>query len=716
MRQIVQSARTGRLALREVPEPKVRPGHLLVRTRASLISAGTERLMLGFARKSLAGKARARPDLVRKVLEKARRDGIGATLRAVRARLDEPIPLGYSAAGAVEAVGAGLEGRFRVGERVAVAGAGVANHAELNIVPENLAVPVPDSVADEEACFATLGAIALHAVRLAEARLGDVVGVIGVGLVGQLACQLLALAGARVVALDYDRRRLDLARQLGAELALDLAEGDPAPAVAALSAGMGCDGVLIAAASEDSTPFATAAAIARDRARVTVVGMTGTAFPYREFMQKELSIAVSRSYGPGRYDRDYEGRGVKYPEGYVRWTETANLAECVRLMRPELPRRLRVGPLISHRFEIGRAEEAYTLVAEAREPHLGVVLGYPERPAARPAIRPPAARPGAGGCVLGMIGAGAFARTQLLTELKRLPAVRLAALATLRPISAEHTASRFGFARVSADADAVLADAEVNAVLIASPHSSHAELAARALEAGKAVLVEKPLALDRAGLNRVIEARNRSTAFFQVGFNRRFAPFSARARRALDVIPGPRNILVRVNAGPLAADSWVGEPEEGGGRVLGELCHFVDLAAFLAGDRIVSVAARAARAAKLAEEVSVTLSFAEGSLATLVYSALGDPAAAKELVEVYAGGTVIAIDDFRRLSVTGPGRGGGTRARLGQDKGHAAELRAFVAAVANGGPPPVDEDELIRSSLASLAVLESLRSGAPVAL
>ena len=715
MKQVIQSARTGKLALRDVPAPQVKAGHLLVQTRASLISAGTERMVVAFARKNIAGKARARPDLVKKVLAKTRRDGIQATLRAVLARLDEPLPLGYSAAGEVAAVGAGLEGVFAVGQRVAVAGAGLANHAELNVVPRNLAAPIPDGVADEEACFATLASIALHGCRNLAPGLGDVVAVLGAGLLGQLAVQLLALGGARVVALDYDQERLDLARRLGAELAWNLADSGLTEAVMALTTGKGCDGILIAAATESSEPFATAAAIARDRARVSMVGMTGTEFPYREFMQKELSLVVSRSYGPGRYDDDFEGRGVKYPEGFVRWTETENLAECVRLMAPALPRRLDTAALISHRFAFADAEAAYTLVTEMTEPHLAVVLAYPEGQAAAPVF--PAARTAAdGGCVLGMIGAGNFARTVLLPELKRIRGVRLHTVADQGAAIADHAGGTFGFAAAVTDLQAVLDDPQINAVVIATRHDSHADLTARALAAGKAVLVEKPLGLSREEINRVIAARNESPAFFQVGFNRRFAPMARDLRRHIEGRPGPRFILARVNAGGVPAESWL-HGAEGGGRILGEVCHFIDLARFFAGAAIVSVQADAAAVgAGTCDDLTVTLRFADGSLATVAYTALGDTAFSKELFEVYAGGSVATIDNFRTMTVTENGRVSKRSSRGGQDKGFRGALQAFVDAVAGGGPAPVDESELVESSLATIAVLESLRDGGRVDL
>lgn len=716
MKQVIQSARTGKLALKEVPSPKVKAGSLLVATRASLISAGTERMVVEFARKSLAGKAKARPDLVRKVLDKAKRDGLAATFRAVMARLDEPLPLGYSAAGEVVAVGAGLEAAFRVGQRVAVAGAGLANHSELNVVPRNLAVPLSESVPDEHACFGTLGSIALHGVRSLQVGLGDVVCVVGVGLVGQLAVQFLALQGARVIALDANAERLALAARLGAELAWNLADSGLVEAVDSMTGGIGCDAILICAATESNGPLETAAEIARDRARVVMTGKTGTEFPYAAFMKKELSVMVSRSYGPGRYDEDFEGRGVKYPVGFVRWTETENLAEVVRLMAAPAGRRLEIAPLISHRFAFDRAEEAYHLVTEATEPHLGVVLTYdrPAPAAAAPVFAAPKA-PASGRCVLGVIGAGSFARTVLLPEFKRLSAVEMAVVATTRGMTADHARSVFGFGRACTDAAEVLADPSVNAVLIATRHAAHAELTARALEAGKAVLVEKPLAVDRAQLNRVIAARNASDAFLTVGFNRRFAPMIAKARAELARRPGAKVLSLRVNAGPLPREAWLNAAEEGGGRVIGEACHFIDLARSLVGSAIVSVSAESA-AAGSGDDVAVSLAFADGSLANLVYTGQGDSAFSKERFECFAGGAVIAIDNFLSLSVTADGRTNVEKAKLGQDKGHRAEVEAFVRAVASGGPAPVDEAELIETSLATIAVLDSLREGRRVFL
>ncbi len=714
MKQIVQSARTGELRVRSVPTPKVAPGELLVETRASLISAGTERMVVEFARKNLAGKARARPDLVKKVKDKVKSDGLAATARSVLARLDEPLPLGYSASGRISAVGAGLEGRFRIGQRVAMAGAGIANHAETNLVPTNLAVAVPDGVSDEEACFATLGAIAMHAVRNLDRALGEVVAVIGVGLVGQIAVQLLRLAGIRVVALDYDTERLDLAESMGAELVLDLAQPGAAEAVAALTRGIGCDGVLMAAATKSSEPFSTAALIARDRARLCMVGLSGTEFPYADFMKKELSVVVSRSYGPGRYDADYEERGVKYPPGFVRWTETENMIEVLRLMTPGRAPRLDVGALITHRFEIESAEAAYELVTGQKEPHLGVVLAYGQGEDEKPA---PAALPARTAekkdvCVLGLIGAGNFARTVVLPRLAKRREIELHTVVTRRGLTAAHNQRNFGFAQAETDIAAIFDNPDINAVIVTTRHNSHADLAARALKAGKSVYVEKPLGLTVDEIEQVRAARAGSPGFLQVGFNRRFAALARRARASLSDIAGPKFMLLRVNAGGLAADSWINSPEEGGGRILGEVCHFVDLARFFCASPIASVQADAAGSA---EDVTVTLGFADGSLASIAYTGLGDGAYPKERFEIFAGGTVLALDNFRNLVIST----GGTEKRhagRGQDKGHGAALNAFVKAVRSGGPAPIDEAELFETSLATLAILRSLQSGLRVDL
>jgi len=720
MKQVIQNARGGKLRLKSVPAPEVQRNAVLVRTSASLISAGTERQMVDFAQSSLVSKARSRPDLVRKVLDKVHRDGAVATLKSVLARLDEPLPLGYSAAGVVTEVGAGLEGKFNVGQLVAIAGTGIANHAEFNVVPENLVVPVPGDVSAEQASFGTLSSIALHSVRLVRPQLGDFVAVLGAGLVGQLVAQFARLSGARVIVLDYNAARLKLAKANGAETVVLLGAGNPAEAVLDLTHGRGCDSVLIAAATASSEPFQTAAEIARDRATVCQVGITGTEFPYRLFMQKELNIIVSRSYGPGRYDRDFENKHMKYPVGYVRWTETDNLREAARLMSPSLMPRLDVESLITHRFPFSEAEDAYDLVMNGTEPHLGVVLEYGAggtKADNSHCITLGDAKPvGRAQCVLGAIGAGNFGKTTILPALKADSRVQLHTIVTKRGVSSEGTGDKLGFARASTDINDILENEEISSVVVTTPHSSHADLVTRALAAGKNVFVEKPLALSYEQLQAVIEARSKSSAFFMVGFNRRFAPQVQEARKFLSSRAGRSFISIRINAGQLPPESWQRDAEEGQGRILGELCHFVDLALYLADSPVVSVAAQAAEAVRgMCEDVSVTLRFADGSLANIVYTTLGDTSFSKELIECYKGGGVCRIDNFRELVIVSSGKQIAKKKSVAQDKGHNAQVKAFVDGVI-GGVPPVDEQSLIDSSMATLLVLKALRLGHPVEL
>lgn len=719
MKQVIQNAKGGKLRLKDVPAPGIAARSLLVRTEASLISSGTERQMVGFAQSNMIEKARARPDLVRKVVDKMRRDGPMATVKSVLARLDEPLPLGYSSAGRVIEVGAGLEGVYSVGQMVACAGIAIANHAEYNVVPENLVVPVPDDVTAEQACFTTLSSIALHSVRLLQPALGDVVAILGAGLVGLLATQFAKLHGARVIVLDYNPGRLALARQLGAEVTVDLSSGNPTESVLDVTRGIGADAVLIAAATKTSEPFQTAAEIARDRGKVCLVGITGTEFPYRPYMQKELTVLVSRSYGPGRYDRDFENKHVKYPLGYVRWTEHENLRECARLMSPSLAHRLDVDTLTSHRFAFAESERAYDMVLNATEPHLGVVLRYDAKSDAAPAravTLKAAPAKASGKAVISAVGAGSFGKTMILPALKEDARATLRTLVTSRGVSSEGSGEKFGFARASTDLNDVLSDAETSAVVITTPHGTHAGMVSRFLAAGKHVFVEKPLALSHEELARVVEARNAASAFFTVGFNRRFAPYVREARQFMAKRPGRSVVTIRVNAGQLPPESWQRDAEEGNGRILGELCHFVDLAMYLVDAPATAVTATSASADRgLCEDVSTSITFADGSLANIIYTALGDTSFSKELIECYKGGAVCSIDNFRELLVVSDGKTVTKKTSMAQDKGHKAQIEAFVAGVLSG-TAPVDEQALVDSSAATLAVLDSLRLGRPVDL
>lgn len=712
MKQIIQSRKTGKLSIKDVPNPTVEPGYLLVRTTASLISAGTERQEIIFAKKNLVAKAKARPDLVKKVLRKVNKDGLRQTFQSVMARLDEPLPLGYSATGDVIALGEGLEGQFRVGERVSMAGSGIANHAEINSVPANLSSSIPDSVSNEEACFGTVSSIALHAVRNLRLGIGDTISVIGMGLIGQLAAQLIRLSGSRVVAIDYNESRLKLAMSLGAEFSINLSRSNPTEEMAKFTAANGCDGILIAAATKSNEPFQTAADIARDRARVTMVGMTGTNFPYADFMKKELNIIVSRSYGPGRYDSDFEQEGVKYPAGWIRWTETENLRECLRLMGEKNERQLKVAPLISHQFPLAKSEDAYSMILNSTEPHLGVVLSYKGKTIEKQptSIKTRTTKKNKK-CVLGVIGAGNYARTVLLPLLKQHKQVTLHTVVTKKGASANYSKETFGFENASTDPEQVISNPEINSVLIATRHSSHANLTLRALSAGKNVFVEKPLALNQIELNKIIVAKRKSeNIFFQVGFNRRFAPMAIKTKQELIKSPAPRFMTFRINAGKIPTNHWIHNPKEGGGRILGELCHFIDLARFFASAPISSVYGEASEIKKqLCENVTASLSFANGSLANLLYTANGDDSREKENYEIFLEGKNFKISDFRKLEITGHGKSFVKRDQ--QNKGLKESIYSFVDVITKKDSIPVDENEIIDSSSGTLAVLESIRNG-----
>jgi predicted dehydrogenase len=710
--QLLQSYRTGELRLADVPAPAVRAGSLLVRTRASLVSAGTERMIIDLARKSLLGKARERPDLVRKVLAKVKKEGLLPTVAAVRGRLDQPIPLGYSCVGEVMAVGEGVEG-FAVGDRVACAGAGAANHAELNLVPKNLAARVPEGVPNEAAAFATVGSIALQGVRVAHIELGEWVAVIGLGLIGQLTVQLLAAAGARVIGVDVDPGKLEPARRAGAEVALARSEPRLVEQILATTAGHGVDAVLITAAAPNNDPIELSGEIARERGRVVAVGAVKMDVPRKPFYEKELELRLSRSYGPGRYDPRYEEQGSDYPYGYVRFTEQRNLESFLALCRPgpASVSRIDVAPLVTHRFPIARALDAYKLITEGGEPFIGVLLTYEGAGPARGSVRignGRAASAGTSGRLgLGVVGAGSFAGSVLIPAFARTDA-RLEAIASAGGITARHLGERFGFHAAATTLDGVLGTAGVDAVVLCTRHNLHADHAVRALRAGKHVFVEKPLALTEADSEAVLAAQAESARVLTVGFNRRFSALSTELRDRLARRREPVGIVYRVNAGPLPASHWTRDRAIGGGRILGEVCHFVDLCAFLVGVRLDAVSGAA-----LGDDGCIaTLRYADGSAASIVYATGGDPSVSKERVEVVGDGVVATIDDWRSLMVS---EGGKERVRrlMSADKGHRSEAAAFVTACRTG-VPPIAYDSLRETSLATLAIDRAVRGETPV--
>lgn len=716
MKQVIQSYRTGELWLADVPSPGPRSGGVVVHTAASLVSAGTERMIVELAKKSLIGKAQARPDLVRKVLDKIKTEGLWPTLEKVFAKLDTPIPLGYSCAGTVVEAGAGSG--LRAGDRVACAGAGYATHAEYNFVPRNLCARIPEAVSFADASYATLGAIALQGVRQADLRLGESVAVIGLGLLGLLTVQLLAAAGCRVIGSDPDPSRCDLARTLGAH---ETVTGGLAEAAAAFSDGHGVDAVVITAATKSNEPIEVAAEACRPKGRVVVVGMVGMDVPRDPFYKKELDLRLSMSYGPGRYDPAYEEGGHDYPYSYVRWTEQRNMQAFLELVAAG---KVTPAALTTHRFPIDAALRAYDLLeGTPKEPYLGIVIDYLEAvSAAAPQRRVdlPTARPATGRLGVGFIGAGNFAKSVLLPALGRQADVALTGLCTATGMSGVETGKRHGFRFATTNVDELLADPATQAVFIATQHHTHASFVIRALEAGKHVFVEKPLCTtpeDLARIDEVVRSLPRPGPCLMVGFNRRFSPHALAIRAAFAGRNTPLVVNYRVNAGVAAADSWVQDPERGGGRVIGEVCHFVDLSEFLVGSAPETVYAASIRTADRRDvpedSIVVTLTYADGSLATIQYLAHGASQVPKERGEVCADGVTAILDNYRQTTFHG------SKARRvdgRQDKGFDEEIRSFLGVVRGGGAWPITYESLARTTRVTFAILESLREARPVAI
>ena len=717
MKQVLQNMKTGAVTVADVPAPALQRGRVLVRAVASLISAGTERMKVELGRKSLLGKARERPDLVRQVVQKAKQEGVVSTYNAVRAKLDADAPLGYSAAGLVVGVGAEVTG-LRVGDRVACAGHPYAAHAELLSVPQNLCVHLPDGVGFDAGAFGTLGAIALQGVRLAAPTLGEACVVIGLGLLGQLTVQLLKAHGCRVFGVDLDESRVALAKAHGADDGC-LPDAEVERRIAAWTRGRGADAVVVTAATRSNQPIELAGRISRLKGRVVAVGLVGMDVPREIYYERELSLQVSMSYGPGRYDAEYEERGHDYPFAYVRWTEARNIEAFLDAIAAG---NVRVTHLITHRFPIEQGARAYELIAgDSKEAHLGVLLEYPHERALTPRIelrardRRTDAADRRDVVRVGLIGAGNYARKFLLPQLQAAGA-ELHAIATANGISARETGAKYGFSYCTAQTDEVINDPSVNLVVIATRHDTHARLATEALRAGRHVFVEKPLALTDEELDEVCAAAAQTDAQLFVGFNRRFAPLARRAREFFADTRAPLSIVYRVNAGRIARDHWIQDERTGGGRIVGEVCHFIDLMQFLTGARVTRVFAESitARNREIVDEDSVviTLRFADGSNGTICYLAEGDAALAKERIEIFGAGRSFVLDDFRRASLYHNGREEQTRQRA-QDKGQADEVRALCAMVRDNLPAPIALDDLLATTRATFRIREALRTGAP---
>lgn len=709
MRQLLQSLRTGELSVAECPVPARPAGFVLVANRASLISAGTERATVLAAEASLIGKARQRPDKVRQVLDNIRKEGLLATVQKVREKLDQPKALGYSSAGVVLQCDPG-ETRFRAGDAVACGGQDYASHAEIVSVPRNLVVPLPGGVSYEAGAFATVGAIALQGVRRAGVELGHRVLVIGLGLLGQLSWQLLESAGCAVIGTDVSRGAVDAAQRLGLRRSLVRGQDDVEAACAALSDGHGMDSVIITASAQSNDPVELSCAVCRERGRVVVVGAVPMNVPREPFYRMELDLVISRSYGPGRYDPEYEEGGTDYPYGFVRWTEGRNMQSFLDAVASG---GVNVEGLITHRFDFADVDRAYEIVSGKRdEAHIGIVLTYPEQvsTADRVAVGPVS---GAGQQELrvGFVGAGSFARSYLLPNLKGQRGLRLVAVATAKGYTAVDAAKKFGFAEARGDAEGLVRDPGIDVVFIATRHDQHGPLARLALESGKHVFVEKPLAVNEQHLEPLVVAARSAGRVLQVGFNRRFSPLSVALRECLSRGSGPVQVSYRINAGALPQTHWLLDPLQGGGRIVGEGCHFIDLVQFLTGESPVRITV-----SRFGDDAtgsaSMILELTGGSLGAIVYQANGAARLAKERIEAFVGGRGGVIHDWRRLDLY-EGRSEKSVKARGQAKGFAEEIAEFLAAVRSGQPAIPLESQFLTTA-ATFAALRSASDRVPV--
>ena len=757
MKQILQSYKTGELWLAKVPTPVCKVGGIVIRNRASFLSAGTERMLVDFAKKNLVGKALAMPDQVRRVIRKMKAEGLVNTLEKVKAKLDQPIPLGYSCAGVVEEVGSGVSG-VAAGDRVACGGAGYANHAEYNYVPRNLVVRIPEGVSDADASCATVGSIALQGVRQADVRLGEVVGVIGLGLLGLLAVQLLKAGGARVIGFDPDASKTNLAMEMGAD-AVAVSSKQLAVSSKEMTDGHGVDAVLITAATKSSEPVALAGDLCRIRGKVVVTGLVGMDIPRDQYYKKELDFKLSLSYGPGRYDTAYEEGGHDYPYGFVRWTEQRNMKAFLDLVAEG---KVMPSKLVTHRFNFEDALDAYSLMLGKTERYLGIVLKYnsEQRTEERgrraehgrlrskeegmQTVQKGAERKEQMGRVIqlkpdrplithhsslitptiGFIGAGNFAKGVLLPQLRKLGDVRLKGICTATGMGAAEIGKKEGFEFATTDYVEILKDPDINSVFIATRHNSHYKFVCEALKAEKNVFVEKPLCLNEIELAEIESAHcspptaysptritHHSSPILMAGFNRRFSPLVRKMKET--VRNRPMMISYRVNAGVIPREVWIQDLDVGGGRIVGEVCHFVDTVSYLSGSAPRTVYAGCVRKSDQSipdeDNLSILIGFENGSVGNIIYTAYGSPLVPKEFVSISCGDMTLQMDDFQELKVSRRNKKERTKLR-GQDKGFQGELAAFVEGLKTG-VAPIPFESLVMTTQVTFGVRESLRSG-----
>lgn len=718
MLQVVQSVRSGNLELIEVPAPVLLPGGVIVRTAASIISPGTEKMVMELAKKTLIGKARERPDLVRQVITKVRTHGVMTTFQNVVAKMDKPLPLGYSAAGVIESVSPEVLD-LKVGDRVAIAGAGYASHAEINFVPRNLTALIPEGVSFEEAAYSTVAAIAMQGVRLAHPELSEVVVVSGLGLIGLIAVQLLKASGCRVLGIDFNKDKVDAGLRLGLDEGVVLPDDDAHRAVDRFSRGRGADLTIITAATTSNQPIELAGEVTRRKGRIVVVGAVGLNIPRDVYYRKELEVKVSMSYGPGRYDRSYEEGGLDYPYDYVRWTEGRNIESVLDLVSSG---RVNVRSLTTHRFPLEKAPDAYQVIEKGSESYIGILLDYDlTKPQEKTIpVAPAIQTKQLDRLGVGFVGAGNYSSVHLLPHLKKHAHVQLQGLVSATGLNAKLKAEKFGFAYCTTEIKPVLDDPAIETLFIGTRHSTHAEFTVAALDAGKHVFVEKPMVVSEEQLDAVISAYDRANAKqptgLMVGLNRRFAPMVTSLKENFDTADRLQ-MIYRVNSGAIPTSTWLHEPDEGAGMLIGEMSHFVDVMQFICGERPTRVFANALslNSQKFADQdnLSMVISFDGGSVGTLCYNTVGNGKVGKERLEVYGGGGVAILDDFRSLETVKGDRSIRTKS-ANQDKGQQREVNETIEAFRTKGMAPIPFPELVATMRVIFAARRSATSGEAV--
>jgi predicted dehydrogenase/threonine dehydrogenase-like Zn-dependent dehydrogenase len=712
MKQVIQNLKTGETQVIDVPIPVIQPGYLLVQTIASLVSSGTERTIVSFAEKNLIGKAQSRPDLLKQILDKAKRDGLFSTINAAFNRLDQPLTLGYSSAGTVLEVGDGAIG-FKPGDRVVCAGGGYAVHAEYALIPKNLVAHLPDEVDFESGAFATLGAIALNGVRLANPQVGETCAVIGLGLLGLLTSQIATASGCEVIGMDIDADRVHFANETGLQA---FENNHIIENYLSLTNGRGFDHIFICADTPSNDPIETAGEIARDRANIIAIGAVGLSIPRKLYYEKELAFRVARSYGPGRYDYTYEEDGADYPLGYVRWTEGRNLEAIVGLLnRKEMD----VTPLITHRFPIGQAEDTYKLITdENNKNYLGVIITYPDKETHRSIENEIHFSNHHKSNIenkinVGVIGAGNYANAVFLPAIKNNPDSLLNGIISTKGLNAQQSARKYGFLFSGSNEESIINSKDIDVVAILTQHNNHARLVKECLQAGKHVYCEKPLALTVDQLKTIIpELEKKEHSYLTVGFNRRFAPFSIQLKSFFKDRTEPLSASYRINAGFLPTSHWLNDLSKGGGRLIGECCHFIDYMIFLFGQIPTNVQTLALPSlGKYSDDNFIlSLQFPDGSVGTISYFSNGSKALGKEYLEVFGGGKAAILDDFRLLQLFGNSVDK-KRNIFKQDKGHSAAWNAFIDAIKTKGDPPISYPDLVGTTYVTLACGQSMKTG-----